>query len=331
MLFRFYNKNITEGKSFLIFAAIVAVFFRGYHFFNTELILPGVDESGCLWQPLAFLFQNPLYSLIGSTIFMLVIALLINMMNTQHVLIRKKTLLPVGIAILLLSFIPQQLSMSPAYIGVVCILLAVNHLFSAHNEEISQMIVFKSSFYLALGSLFDPVLLFYFPVLWVCFIRIRSFGLKAFFASLFGIVLLYAPVFSYYFLIERNPARFMHPFEHVISTNWAKIPVLEYGLFNYIILGITVFLIVTILLDNSVNGFKNKIRIRVFLAVLSIISIFSVLCVLLLNISSVLPLYVALATGSLLIGHFFSLTSSKAFSVLFFALLIFVCVLGFCF
>ena len=329
MFSKFYNTHIAQGKSFLIFAAIAAAFLRGYHFLHTEMVIPPAEISGWLWQPLAFLFQDPLYNLIGSTVFTLIIALQVNLLNTKHALIRKKTMLPVGIVLLLFSFLPLQLVMSSAYIGVVVLLIGINNVFSAHEQATNQMIVFKASLYLAFGSLFDPILLIYFPILWICFIRIRSFGFRAFLASLLSIILLYAPVFSYYLLIDGNIDEFTNPLSQAVISGQTFIPLFGYDTIRYVTLGMVALMIIGILLDNSLNGFKNKIRIRVFLAVLSIISIFSVLCVVLLHTDSVLPLYVAFATGSLLIGHFFSLTSSKPLSFVFYILLIFLFAISF--
>lgn len=324
----FYNENIVKGKRFLVFAVIVAAILRSYHFIKTDMTLPQSEELGYLFRPLTFLLQEPLYNLIASSIFVGLIAFLINLINSQHVLIRRKTLLPAGIIILLFSLSPQQLVMTPSYIGVVTSLLSINYLFSAHNQDQSQITVFKTSFCLAIGSLFDPFVLIYLPILWISLIRIRSFSFKVFLSSLFSIILLYVPTFTYYFLIERDIDSFTAPFVHLFSTNWTQIPILEYNLENYILLGITVILLIVILLDNSVNGFKNKIRVRVLLAVLSIIAIASVIYIPLLNTQSNLPLYMAMATGSLLIAHLFSLNNSRLTPYMFYILLIFIIVWG---
>lgn len=331
MFSNFYNQNIAKGKGFLIFAVIVAVILRGYHFLKAEMILPQSEESGYLFKPLMFLLQEPLYNLIATSIFVGLIAFLLNLINSQHVLIRKKTLLPVGIVILLFSLFPQQLVMTPSYIGLTALLLSVNYLFSAHNQDHSQNSVFKTSFCLILGSLFDPFALIYLPILWICLIRIRSFSFRVFWASLFSLVLIYVPAFTYFFLIERNIDSFTAPFVHIFSTDSTLIPILGYNLLNYILLGLTLVLLIVILLDNSINGFKNKIRIRILLAVLSIIAIASVICIPLLNSQSNLPLYVAIATGSLLLAHFFSLSVNRLTPYIFYILLIFIIVISFLF
>lgn len=326
----FYKKQIAEGKGFLVFAIIIAILIRCIHFFKFEGQTLQIENGGPLWLPFASFFQNPLYSLLCSTLFTLIIAFLINLVNTQYALIRTKTLLPMGLVIILFSFLPNQLIMSPAYIGTVAMLMSLNALFSTHGEEYNQTIVFKASFYLALGALFSPLLLFYLPVLWICFIRIRSFGFKAFLASLFSVIVLYVPVFSFFFFIEKSINIPIEPLISYLSSNdWSLMPVLSYELLDYITLGVVAILVTSILLNNSVNGFKDKIKIRIFLAVLSIICIFSILCVLLLNTNSFLPLYLALATGSLLIAHLFALTSSKLMPYTFYILLIFICIIGF--
>lgn len=325
----FYKKQVAEGKGFLVFAFFIAFFIRGIHFLRLDEQAFKIDGGGPLWTPFASFFQTPLYSLIGSTVFLVVIAFLINLINTKYVLIRMKTLLPMGIIIILFSFLPNHVIMSPAYIATVAMLLSLNALFSTHGEEHSQTIVFKSTFHLALGALFCPCLLLYLPVLWICFIRIRSFGFKAFLASALSIFVIAVPTFSYFLFIEKDINPLIDTYSHLISFEYAQMPVLHYSLSGYAALAVIIVLTTSILLNNSANGFKDKIKIRIFLAILSIICIFSILFALTLNLDSSLPSYLALATGSLLISHLFALTSNKIIPYMFYILLIFIFILSF--
>lgn len=302
---------------------------RVVHFFYYSDHLSADKGIGYLWNPIAPFFETPLYSLIGSSVCVLIIAILINYINEKYVLIRKKTLLPSAIVILALSITPEQMVMSPAYIGVLTMLFVIASLFDAYNSGDAQRVIFLSSFYLGLGSLFEPFLLIYIPVLWICLLRLKSFGIKTLFASVFGLVVVLFPAFSFFFLIKGDANQFVEPLMLFKDFDLMQAPILNYSLFSYLILGVIVVLTFIVLLDNSINSFKNKVKVRIFLAVLSILSIFSMLSVLILNVDTELFLYIALAIGSVLLGHFFALTSHKLIPYTFYILLFFILVVSF--
>lgn len=321
-MIKFYNRHIAEGKSFLIFSTFFAVLVRLIYFFHLDVSTISVDEGGVLWTPLADLFSNPLYSLIASALMLIAIAAVVNYINAQHVFIRRRTLLPSAIVILLFSCMPSELMMSPYYIGALSMVIIIGALFESHSRSYKQLSACKITFHLMLGSLFAPILLLYLPVIWICMARVRSLSIKAFFASVFTVLIVYIPVFSF-FLFTNNLDEFYRPFLVVSDVNWALLPVLEYNTIEFVLLGVLLSLYVLILLDNSVNSFKDKIRVRVFSATITIIVFFSFLFTLLLNIDSATTLFIGLAAGALQVGHFFSLAEKKITRFLFLGYLFF--------
>lgn len=316
MIFKFYDRTVAEGRSFLIFAILFAVVIRFVDYFHSDIVIMTVAGEGYFWKPLAPFFSNPLYSLLGSSVMVALIAGSVHYVNIKHAFIRRRTLLPPAVAILLFSCIPSELAMSPYYIAALCMVLIVNALFEAHSFGYRQGSAYKVTFYLTLGSLFAPILLLYLPILWICLMRVRSFSFKSFLASIFSLLVLYIPVFSYFFLTE-NIEGFLKPFIKLSNIDWSILPVLQYSILQYVILGVLALLFLMILIDNSVNSFKDKIRVRVFSAVLTIIVLFSFLCTLLLNIDTETTLFTGLAVGALQIAHFFSLAQKKVTAVIF--------------
>ncbi len=321
-MIKFYDRHIAEGKSFLIFSTFFAVLVRLIYFFHLDASTIPVDEGGVLWTPLAILFSNPLYSLIASALMLIAIASVVNYVNAQHVFIRKRTLLPSAIVILLFSCMPSELTMSPYYIGALSMVVIIGALFESHSANYKQLSACKITFHLMLGSLFAPILLLYLPVVWVCMARVRSLSLKGFLASIFTVVIVYVPVFSY-FLFTNNLDEFYRPFLVLANVDWTTLPVLDYSPVQFTLLGVVLLLYVLILLDNSVNSFKDKIRVRVFSAAVTIIVFFSFVFTLLLNIDSATTLFIGLAAGALQVGHFFSLAEKKITRFLFFGYLFF--------
>lgn len=334
MTSRFFNNNIVEGKGFFFFAIAVAVIMKAVYFANSSISFTEDSSIGFFWMPIQPLLQIPVVNLAFSTICIALIVFLINNINTTHVLIRRKTTLPCSIAILLFSCMPSQMAMSPSYIGAIVTLLIINILFKSYAVEEKSSNAFNANFLLVLGSLFSPVLLIYFPILWSCLITMRCFSIRVIFSFLLSVAILYFPIFSYFFILKNDVTDFYQPFLFITDLDWTHLPIFDYNLQDYIVLALVLILTIVILIDNSINSFKDKIRTRAYISALSQIFLFSLLCILLLNVSlySHLILYIALTVGSLSIAHFFALSQNKLILfvfVFFFLVLLFKYTLAF--
>lgn len=314
-MLKFYDRNVAEGKGFLFFAVFFAVLIRLVYYFHFDTSIV-VDEGGYLWAPLASILSNSLYSLLASAVMVVLIAIVINQVNTEHVFIRRRTLLPSAIVILLFSCMPSELAMSPYYIAALSMMLIIGALFEASANHFSQGSACKITFHLALGSLFAPLLILYLPVIWICMIRVRSLSVKAFLASVFTAALVYLPTYCY-FLFTDNLTEFYRPFDNIFYADLDLLPILKYGVSDFVLLGLLLGLYLIIMIDNSINGFKDKIRVRTFSTVLTIIIFFSFLFTILLNVDSETATFIGLAAGALQVAHFFSLAEKKVVKILF--------------
>lgn len=320
-LYQFFDKNIAKGNKFLIFSIVFAIAIRFAYFLKFDLVTIPTLIEGCLWSPIAPLFANPIYSVISSGIALMLIAFITGRINTIHSLIRRKTLLPSSIVILLFSCIPVHMVMSQLYIAVLVVLFVIHILFSGYGATFKQVTAFKAGFYLSFGSLFAPVLLIYFPVLWLCLFKVRCSGLKSFVASVLGFVLIYIPALAYFILTDSIDG-FVESFIRIADVEWLALPVLAYSPIKFIALGLFSLLILTILFDNNINSFKDKIRVRNYLSVLTFLAVFSLLCGVLVNLDAALILSIGLAVSAFLIGHFFSLADTKPVVGVFYVLLL---------
>lgn len=327
MIFRFYDRTVAEGKNFLIFAVILAVVIRLVYYLHADIAIPVVHEGGYLWDPLATFFSNRLYSLLGSSVMIALLSGTLYYINAKHAFIRRRTMLPSAIVVLLFSCSPTFVAMSPYYIAAFCMVLIVNTLFEAQTVAAKQWAAYKITFYLALGSLFAPILLIYLPILWICLIRVRSFNFKALLASLFAVFILYLPTFSYFFFVD-DLDQFIKPFIDFANIDWTVSPIFSYSLLQLILLGAYVILFFMVVVDNSINSYKDKIRVRTFLAVLSIIILFSLLCTVFLNFECQSTLYIALVLGALQLAHFFSLAEKRITAIIFLIYFIFLVVVS---
>jgi hypothetical protein len=321
---QFYKNNIAEGKGILIFSIVVAIIVRLIFYFSTGNIPLPVSE-GYLWQPLIPLFGNPLVFLTGSGVMVVILALLVGHINTTHVLIRMRTMLPPAIIILLFSCHPIFMQMSSGYISALCLLVVINILFGAYNANEKPVGAFRVAFVLSLGSLFAPVMLVYIPLSWVALAIMRCFNFKSFFAAILGILIIYFPTFSFY-IFSDHLTLFLKPY--LSTQNLNILPVLQ---FDYILWGGLSFFIILlgwIIGSNYINSYKDKIRVRAYLSSLSIITVTAILFFLFLNIDPETNLYIVAGTASLLLSHFFALVDKKSGAILFYIFILFLLAVG---
>ncbi|MFV0538341.1 MAG: hypothetical protein ACK5M3_13380 [Dysgonomonas sp.] len=311
---RFYKSNIAEGRGILFFSILVAIVVRLIFYFSIKDTTSAVSD-GYLWQPLTPLLADPLISLIGSSTLVAGIALLVAHINTAHVLIRRRTMLPPSIIALLFSCHPMFMQMSPSYIAVLCMLFVINILFTAYNASEKAVGAFRVAFVLSLGSLFAPVMLVYIPLSWVALGIMRSLNFKSFLAAILGALIIYFPAFSFYIFSDQLDL-FLKPFLSILDVN--TLPLFQ---FDFILWGgLSFFLILLSLIigDNYINSYKDKIKTRAFLSSLSFITITAILLLLLLNINPDVNLYIAIGVGSLLLSHFFALVERRGGAILFY-------------
>lgn len=315
---RFYKNHIAEGKGILVFsiafAFIVRIIF--YLFFRNFVTSMPITE-GYLWTLLASFFENSLVSLIGSSLVVAFIATMAAKINTEYVVIRIRTLLPPAIIVLLFSCHPALIQLSPAYIGVLFMFFIISTLFSSYNSVNNSMPAFKVSFILSLGSLFTPVLLLYIPFTWIALMIMRCFNFKSIFTSLFGIFIIYFPIFSFYLFTENLDA-FYKPFLSVGIESLMQLPVLSLNIMAWILLGLSVILFSLIIGNDFINSHKDKIRTRAFLSLLSFVTLSALSLFLFLNISPEVNLYIVIGIGALLLSHFFALIEKKSGIILFY-------------
>lgn len=315
-----YKKHIAEGKGVLILSFILAFALRISYFVLCDY-KPEPSLDGYLWTPIAAFFQHQFYSLLASSIVVLGIAFFATNINNTYTFIRKKTLLVPALSVLLFSCHPSFNQMSASYISVLIVLFTISILFGAYSRADKQQSAMRASFVLAFGSLYVPSLLLYLPILWVSLYLVRSFNFKAFLASLFGVALVYIPAVSYFILTD-NLTTFCEPFVATSYLDLNSFPFMRFDFIDWFILGVSALCLLITFISNYTTSYKDKIRIRAYLQMLSLVLLCALLFYLFLNICPQVHLYVALLVAAFLLSHLFALTESRVFAVLFYVLLL---------
>lgn len=317
-----YKKHIAEGRRIVIISVVFAVFIRLIYFFCFDLSTYKYGNESYLWNLIAPLFENNWISFLSSSICVALIAVLLAHINTKYVLIRRKTLLHIALAILLFSCHPAFIVMNPGYISALAILLVISNLFDSYGTTQKAISTLRVSSIIALASLFSPGILLYFPILWICLALMRSFNFKAFLASLFGMIVVYFPAFSFYLFTNQLNA-FFTPFISIKLDNILNVPILSYNYIAWIVVGFSLILACIILINNYMTNYKDKIKIRALITSLNLIALFALILLLFLNIEPANSFYILLVSSVLPLAHFFALAQEKWIIILFYIYIIF--------
>lgn len=324
---RFYSRHIASGSGILFFSIFFAAIIRTLYFMNFG-VNQASSEDSLLWRYLTPLFENPYISFVCNTILVGVLAFLASLIDTKHLLIRQKTYLPASFIILLFSIHPSFIGMSGEFISAFMAIAMLSMLFSSYNTYKKQHATFEISFVLAIAGLFSTAFLFYLPVLWISLAIMRSFNFRASLASLLGIFIVYFPVCSY-FLLTDSLNVFMAPIDRIYTLTLNPLPLLNYEIKEWIILGFSLLLLLITIIDNYLNRHKDKIRVRNYFNLLMLLSIVALISFVLISINPTLHLFIGLIAGAFILSHFFALVESKAGSILFYIFLLSYIVISF--
>ncbi|QGY43945.1 hypothetical protein GM418_09830 [Maribellus comscasis] len=127
-----------------------------YSFYNGE-------SNNILYKPIhEFLKNNLIAESIISLVLVLLLAFLIQLLNTQYAFIRIRTMLPAPLFVLIIGGLTDIHTLHPVYFAAIFLLLAIYRLFSAFDVQRPYSAAFDSGFFLGVGALFyfDIILLF---------------------------------------------------------------------------------------------------------------------------------------------------------------------------
>ena len=138
--------------------------------------------------------------------------------NTAFSLIRTRTSLQVGIYWCLFSALVFLHSFEWSCFAPLAFLMAVMHLYRSYESLYASTSIFHAFFFLAIGSLGFPQLLFFVPLFLFSTFSFRSLSLKSFFGGLLGIVNPYWILFGYAYWKE-DLGLFLAPYKSCFVSN----------------------------------------------------------------------------------------------------------------
>lgn len=319
-----YKKYIAESKNIVYISTVIALVLRCGVLFSFEdfgSLQPAYSDS-FVWSLIAPYFSNIYFSFACSFVSIIGLAAFGTYINNKYNIIRRRTSLPFVFIIFLCSCFPPFTFFSPLYFGIFFILLTVNILYEAYQKQEVAYYAFQIGFMLALGCLFTPDLIFYLPLYWIGFSVMRSFNIKVILASLLGVFMVGWPLACFLIFWQNQlSSTFV-----IWYNNWQTFNIqdlLTIDISDYVIFAISVIIIISIMIYNSVNSFKDKIQARAYLIFFNLLFICSVIIssILLLRIN--MNLMLTLIPSAFIYSHFFALTEKKAGAYFFIVVIFF--------
>lgn len=316
------QRRIAKGKGLFAFSAVFAVLVRilYYYLSNDNYQAKQYPDAGYLWQLIAPFFSEQIYSVLAATVSVALLALLCNYLDVRNVILREKSSLGPAFIILLFSSHVAFFEMSPYYIAMLLMLWAVNELFAAYHSDVKAIPTANISAVLALGSLFEPILAFYFVLFIVGFSMMHILDIKSLISALLGFA--FVLVSAYFISIATNTELlFLRVFDGLSIDALLQVPILSFGYFELVFALIAVLVFGWLCIHNYMTSYKDKIRTRVFISFLGIIQLFTMLGLCLLNYNYLMNIYIGITIGSILLAHYFTVTVQRIMIFVFWLIL----------
>ena len=235
--------------------------------------------------------------------------------NTAFTLIRTRSTLHVSFLRIPVHGLPVSAFLPVCrFLRHSLFLIAISQLFSSYESPYPAGSIFHAFFFIGLGSLLFPQLLYFVPLFYLGMISFRSLSLKSFFAGLTGLCVPYWLFFGYAFYYDKMNL-FYHPLQELI--HFQPISYGTLGMDRIISCGI----ITLISLVSSVHYFHvsylDKVRTRIFLFFLIAVEAWIYLLGILQPQHFDILLQMQVIVGSILTGHLFTLTHNRFTGIFF--------------
>ncbi len=273
----------------------------GYPVYSETTTLP-------LWNAICQLLPNKTITYLIGLLLTVGGAFLIHRTNYVLVIIREKTLLPFFLYIFFISTNFDFFPLKPTLAGVFCLILAMYELFTSYHDPKAVFKAYNAALFIGVGSLLWAHIIWFLPLFWIGMYNFKTLNLRTFIASFlsFGTVYwillaicIYKHDFTYFSsaFVVLSKIR-MLDITNTNPTDWIAF------VFPGILLLISAIYIFTHVHDDN-------LRARQYLYFLISFSVLSYLLFFFYEQSSNEFLSVACLSGSILLGHFFTVKKDK--------------------
>lgn len=243
--------------------------------------------------------------------------------NTAFTLIRTRTTFFISLYWYLFSSFLFLHPFKWSQFTTLAFVLAMYHLFRSYESSHASGKIFYAAFFLAIGSLCFPPLLYFTPIFLFSALIFGSLNIKSFVAFLLGIIGPYWILFFYAFYSDEMHL-FLAPLKAL--THFSRIDYTCFPVNEWVSCGFTTFILLVSSIHYFTVSYQDKTRTRSFMSFLIIIGYFTTLFIILQphHMHEWLP--IQLLSASYLTAHLFTLTRNR-FTGIFF-MITFVCLIS---
>ncbi len=229
-------------------------------------------------------------------------------LNTAFSLIRIRTTIHVSLYWLMTSVCIFLHPLSRIVFIPLLFIVAMFYLFRSYESEKPSFNIFSSFFFLSIGSILFPSLIYFTPLIFISMISFRCMTVKSFCAGLTGILTPYWFLFAYSFLYDRMDI-FYEPLIEMIKFSPSKFTTAPT---NQLVSGcIILALSVISTIDYLFSSYLDKTKIRMFFLFIIYIEIWNFIIWFLQPQYIIGAIQIQIICYSLLTGHMFALTKNR--------------------
>lgn len=312
---RKYRSVFVEGRFTPWVITLIVLILRTTMFIHRGTFSLDHPDTGYVWRQVAPYFSNAWISFSASTLCIFIIAFIIGEIDRKFAIIRGRTSLPFTITLLFFTVHPFFLTFSADLVALICVLIAFFPLLRSYQKTLAKSYALKIGILLSFAAIFQIYALLLIPVFWLGEVSMRGFRFRAFFASLFGMALVFWSVFTVYFFFDKAD-EFLHPFYYftqISLPDFTQFSIPQLGLMGITTLSIFIFMIVDYpFFSRGKVLAKNTIDFLIRMILLNIV--FGIAY----SQSTSFFLYAINAMFSFIVAQYYSYTTSpKAISVFF--------------
>ena len=317
MLLKTFKSNRT-GNFLLFPLAALLLWLKSLVSPQTYPFYPEESEN-LLFKPVYSLLAGlPLMQVVLALFFFLLLAIQMMQINNRYNFLRRRTMLPAPLFIVMASGFTGLQTLHPVWFGALFVLLAILRLFSAFDNTRCYSAAFDTGFFLAIGSLFYFNLIVLFPAFFLGIgILTRETRWREFAVYLTGFLLPFLFAFSYLFFTGTTGA-YLNTLEMNIMTinnHFSdNLPQKIYAAF-------LVFITFLGSADIVRNYDTKKVSTRKFFTVFFLIFVFSLAGLVFIPASSYEMLVITIIPLTFLSSNFFVFMKKRFWGELWFALL----------
>jgi hypothetical protein len=264
------------------------------------------DMTRCTPMPLyqALLYLAPVHSTVSKIIafiFVIVIAFMLNRLNTKFIFIPERTYLPSIIYLIIVCGLETNKELSAVLPAMVLLLLALERILNSYKVEKLSYNSFDASFLLGIASLFYFNIIFYIALIWFALSIIRSFYWREWVYTFLGFAVPYLILFSIYYLTDRSSLNLLN----AIRENFSVQLSISMNKVQYIFIGYLVLLILLASQQIIKINSSQKILARKSFNLFLICFLISLMIFLFLGSAKDELIYIAGFPLALLLAHYF--------------------------